>query len=677
MPAEQEAAKKTGSGKMAEGRFFAAAGTALLALALLAGCSGGSISDPGTPNPAGTPPGPTPAPPAPPPPPAGAACPTTPTDVITQNGITLNLAVTRNTGVGPLAVFFDASGSRTAAITDVHRAFREIQYAWTFGENAAVWNYTYGATRGSRNLATGPLAAHIFEPPVGGGTQTWNVVLTATVNGAQVATFNCRITATDPDDVFAANTLCVSIPPGNFAGCPAGAATLASSSFTFAIESTAGFGATYKRILFRRGETFTSTGTADVRFTGPGYIGVFGPGSARAQITGATDKLSLGETGNFTFGDWRIVDLDFNGVNRAGDGAGPAGAANQITFLRCVFRNLDIGIEMPLFVINAVNNGAANAPLWQEWAFFDNLFIGLGSYGFLGALNYAMWVNNQMTGQLTQHGIRMIYTRKAVFTNNEVTGTPSGTAVTIRGAGMTAADRAGLINVFTLPENSFTEHVVLTDNRFNAGSGGFAVTIVPPNPGNNTRFRDFLIERNWMTNGPAANVVFESQAGEQTLRNNVFNLSTTSSSYIAMQLVKSAGTPADAGDNVFVYNNTAYSGATSSQAFVLLDMATASPANVVARNNLAYAPNNTGSSFTIRGNAGNTTASNNTGDVGTLTTNPVFANMALTTVQHWAASGYGRNTGMSPPSGALPVVDILGNVRPAGPGTDIGATELP
>ena len=147
--------------------------------------------------------------------------------VTTASGeITAALVPSRVSGVAPLYVFFDATATTAVATS---RPFHELEYQWDFGDAASgSWTSTPGMPNLSRNQATGPMAAHVFEAP---GTYTVNLTV---LDGAAAATRSVQITVTDPNTVFAGNTLCVgnSQPVAGSGGCPAGAAVLQSTTST-------------------------------------------------------------------------------------------------------------------------------------------------------------------------------------------------------------------------------------------------------------------------------------------------------------------------------------------------------------------------------------------------------------------------------------------------------------
>jgi hypothetical protein len=480
--------------------------------------------------------------------------------------------------------------------------------------------------------------------------------LTATSDGVNTVSFVCVINVSHPDTVFAGNaTLCVdngATPVANADGCPAGADVANDGDFDNVINVRAANGTAYKRILFRSGKTFSTSGVGTISADGPGYVGSYGAG-LRPAISGATSKLRLGSNTNHDFADWRFVDLDFNGVDRSGTGVVPNGGGSKITFLRTVFRNLNLGFNLPFNALDTINTASTLAPVWAEWAIVDTVFSGNQEYGFLGALNRAMFLGNQVAGQIAQHAIRVAFTQKAVISNNELTGTSSGTALTVRGVNMVVADRGGTGNQFTIPAGSFTEEVVISDNKILAGLSPFPFTIKAVQSDDDTRFRYIVVERNWLVAGATSNMFFDTEASEATVRNNIFDLSLLSTGpYRAIGLDKTTGTPAPAA-NIDVFNNSVFSSAANALSpFVVVDILPSSggPAGVVVRNNLGFAPS-IANTFMVRNQGGGGfTASNNSDDVATMATNPSFTSTPPTQPLHWQPTGgYAVNSGTPVP----------------------------
>ena len=242
----------------------------------------------------------------------------------------------------------------------------------------------------SRNQATGPVAAHVFETP---GTYTVNLTV---LDGAGAVTKSVQITVTNPDTVFAANTLCVgnAQPVAGSGGCPAGAAVLASADFAAAINNNV---ASRKRILFRRNDTFVSSATADVRVNGPGLIGAFGSGAAPlVNVTGNNRVIQLSSGTTPTIEDWRIMDLEINGNSGAAStGIHAEGGIDQVTLLRLNIHHVHNGVLLSPFILD---HYGGQHRLWDQIAVVDstirNIIGGSGGYClYLGAQRFALMGN--------------------------------------------------------------------------------------------------------------------------------------------------------------------------------------------------------------------------------------------------------------------------------------------
>ena len=228
-----------------------------------------------------------------------AACAGGPSGRAAPAPIVVVVAPSRTAGVAPLAVFFDATGTTGLDGGD----FLSAHFTWDFGDaGAGAW-----ATTGlSRNLATGFLAAHVFERPgtylvtVDGRDRTGRLGPAATVT----------ITVTDPETAYAgAATRCVS-RAGDFAGAPAGCDTVTSTDLPAQLAWLNA--AARRRLLLRRGETWPAV-TLALTGAGPCTLGAFGPGARPILALGSTPGQSAGLL--VTGSDWRVMDLDLDGAN--------------------------------------------------------------------------------------------------------------------------------------------------------------------------------------------------------------------------------------------------------------------------------------------------------------------------------------------------------------------------
>lgn len=637
----------------------------LTAVLGLHGCGGGGGGSSG--NVAATPPG-TPGvlPPVLPPPVVLPGC-TAP--LASAQIPPIPLSVSATSGVAPLAVFFDATATTA---TTTARPFHELEFRWFFDETVApgINAWTYGRPGVSRNQAMGPLAAHVFETP-----GTYNVCVTVT-DGTNFRNGQVTITVTNPNTDFATSSICVSTS-GSFAACPHFATCtpttcVTSNDFDDAINSATlgnrGNG-TIKRILFRRTETFIADAPARLEGNGPGQIGAYDVGASPTVTSGGgVIPILVGVATNLGFTDWRITDLDFDGVDRSSNAIFPNGPASKITLLRNTIRRHSIGIQMlPLFL--NVHNVAfpPAAPIWNQWAIVDNDMFDTTQNGFLGGLTASAFLGNRVRPQNTEHAIRVTFGQKVVISNNDLEGSPSGvppaagaSALQIRGVHIDPASplRNTGENQFTIPANTFTEQIVVSDNTLLGGNpatngAAFAFGIRAVNLDQTVWFRDIIVERNRMVAhaNTGSGSFMEIQATLTTVRNNLFDLSaipmggTTPagglpvSSFRSMEFRRNGCNPGCVGlttDNAAVFNNSSYSGSADggSSPFVVVDINGNNPippANpMVVRNNIGYAPANVhGQTGIVRNNSGGTVVRSNNSDVDpvpgtTIQTNPLF-----------------------------------------------------
>ena len=514
--------------------------------------------------------------------------------VVTISPINVATIASRTSGVAPLAVFFDASATTEAAFTS--RPFHEIQYTWSFGDPVAgaagscgtavvagegFWRCGSRPGANSKNVANGPLAAHVFESP-----GTYTVCMTAT-DGTNTAPASCQtITVTNQNTVFSANTLCVdsaALPVAGVGGCPAGASVLQQSSFTTAVQPNI---AAKKRILFNRGGTYTCAGAGPViNADGPGIIGAYGSGALpiiQATANSSSGCLGLGSASTAST-DWRIMDLQFDGngntstIAIAAQGGALIGL-NQILMLRISKINANYGISF----------ADPAAPYDQIFAVDGNFsqVIGSSSYGcgFIAGKRLAiMGMVCDATAAGGVHALRIPHTEKAVITNNNLTG---GT--------FTALDLLGQI----ASTNSLTTLVQFSDNKATG-----LISVRPQNASTAEIIRDVIIERNWNVFGLSGAGIIVS-ARETTVRNNVINMS-GGSQHDCVSINQRGIEPVP--DQNRVYNVSCFNVDVSANfSGVTLD---ANQTNTTVKNLAAYSPNDsvhkaiTGTAAIVGGNS--------------------------------------------------------------------------
>ena len=558
----------------------------------------------------------------------------------------------RLSGVAPLAVFFEAPVTTATATA---QPFHDLEYTWDFADplgspvNGANWNAGSRTGASSRNAATGPVAAHVFERP-----GTYNVILTVT-DGTNTVTNNCtNILVEDPDVRFAgSSTICIgatSTPIQGQGGCPANALTPPPQpNFATAVNT---YATTGKRVLLKRGDTFatnnpSATATlAAITRPGPGIIGAFGAGAAPVvqvpAIATVYDFPILNLSSRSTPGtsDWRVMDLELSGANvpdngincvppSAGGpatpvppcnkvmGIGTAGGIHEITFLRLNIHDTHNGIQFADGVLDFQNTQAN--PLYRGHTMFGEVAIVdtsvLRTIGGNGGVTVSFSANRfSMLGSVlddsmwSEHIIRVFYLNKGVLSNNTLSrqaptkgiiklhgptwcapGSPtasSGKCTTTSTGYATGTTPHGLGGA----AGGFTEQIVISDNKMVAENNTTVTVIAGPQSFNaDERLRNIIFERNWFVPGDTTQRALQIDAVDVTVRNNICAINNAGCFQVSMRNEATATAPVSPEpppDNVHVYNNTFYSATTG---YFIGTEVRAPSTNTIVRNNLGWA----------------------------------------------------------------------------------------
>ena len=610
-----------------------------------------------------------------------AACTSTP--VVTSVGsMKLSVAASRASGVAPLSVFFDTSGTVSSTTA---KPFHDIEYRWNFGESSGPgvgpWSQGSGAGKNSRNTATGPLAAHVYEVP---GTYTVSVS-----EATDAASYQCQITVQDPDVVFAGSkTTCFSTS-GLFQGCPVGANRVTTSDFA-AVKAAATPTNAVRRLLLRRGEKWTASATANFALTGPGLIGAFGTGArpvVQTAIGFRTESAVVSFSSAVTplMKDWRLMDVTIDGSPNVGTkafGVGTMGGIDQLTILRVNPNALRLGVMLVdnlLDIWNADANPARHGhKIWDQLSIVDMDITRMpaGTPGDASSYSYGTYLSgervfyagNAIDGRGTStpgvsHNARFSYLGKAIISNNTLMRAgPTQHSLKLHAASWGNTGVAGARGI----GEGYTRWVVIADNKFVGGHGGWPVTIGPQDGVHDERGRDIILERNWHVAGPATQWHQVIWFSDVTTRNNIIDMS-GSASHGGIFVSQRAGFQVPA-DQVRVYNNTFYSPDTAND-FVAVQLHP-KVTNVVVKNNLAFAPNDS-TRLMIRG-TGDASAplveSNNSKD---LRIDPLFVGPFSSPAGFKTRAGsYARGAGIS----SKVFSDFLGAGRPTNAAPDIGST---
>ena len=160
--------------------------------------------------------------------------------------ITAGFETNVTSGPSPLAVSFNATGTRHSDPSVITNRFHELLFSWDYGDPTSG---TWAPTGKSRNYMSGPLGAHVFEPTAFPKTcgvtacEKYTVTLEVRDENDNYDTWEKTITVYDPNSGGAngwgdaKETVCIS-RAGRFAGCPAGATRVSSSSAVQSLLAT-------------------------------------------------------------------------------------------------------------------------------------------------------------------------------------------------------------------------------------------------------------------------------------------------------------------------------------------------------------------------------------------------------------------------------------------------------
>jgi len=559
----------------------------------------------------------------------------------------------------------------------------------------------------SKNSATGPVAAHVFETP-----GIYTVALTAT-DGANTVSNSCaQIVVYVPDAVFAgANTICVgasAAPTAGAEGCPAGATTAQESNFATAISS---YALTGKRVLFKSGDTFTAPSSARINKTGPGIVGAFGTTGVPpiVQMTGNTAILLFSGSSTPGIKDWRVMDLDFDGMSKSASyGLASDGGIDQLTILRMNVHDTHDGFSFASTTLDIANTTVPGGhTIYDQIAIVDSTFTPIYGPGGSGAgwsiyaaLNNSAILGNSLgnTADNTatgSHIIRIPQGYKLVISNNSFYRA-GGLIIKMHGPIWCAPGSATRSNGRCTTESSsylnselphglggstggYTELNVISDNRVLAGNQAYLMHMGPQDAFNDERVREVIVERNWyQANLSLTRSAIVIGGSEITARNNICDLTGGSNGRYCVNVKREgpsgSNSPAPPSDQVRIYNNTAYSGdANTNFAAALIESGVT---NVTVRNKIAYAPS-ARNSVLIDSTCGVAcyTESNNSTDTQVKNTSPLFTATPPVLITDWIpmAGSYAIDGGTGVPVWS----DFFRTIRTQSVVIDIGAVEKP
>jgi hypothetical protein len=494
-----------------------------------------------------------------------------PIPVVSSTAINLMLNSNRISGVAPLAVSFDTLGTTA---TNTSLPFHEMKFTWAFNDPAGVSTWAYGAKANlaSKNVAYGPVAAHVFE-----NVGTYTITVTG-FDGVNTSSATKVITVTSP---AALSTVCVSntaLPVAGAGGCPTGAGVQLMP--TWATVGT--LADTYKRILLKSGDVWVSTGAPTLGASrSNGIIDSYGTGAKPKIIMSAdTTILNVNQATNWKFLNFEITGDGVQGANK--NGITINGGGNHLLM------NLDIS-DMHIGIGSSNTNGLVIANSFLRGMYNnDNGFPGIAM--FLENTDNLAILGSRFSDSPFTHVVRIQGTQNCIVSNNHIDlAGPTRNALSIRGK---TTSNAAVVNGVVPWNGLWTENVVISDNFLdNSVRGGFALYAGPQSVNHGERVRNVLIERNYVK-GKEQYASDLSVAENLTVRNNIF------SSYYNYTFGlglggNNAGSPPTT--NAFIYNNIFYKpdiSSTASMSAVSLS-GVGSATGISLKNNLAYGLGNT------------------------------------------------------------------------------------
>jgi hypothetical protein len=400
-------------------------------------------------------------------------------------------------------------------------------------------------------------------------------------------------------------------------------------------------------------------------------------------MTGNASILLLSSGATPGIKDWRVMDLEFDGMSRAGAGGiGGSGGIDQLTLLRLSLHDMQGAIGIQNGTLNFHNaNGNPGHTMFDQMTIADSAILrmiggpgGGGTGAFLSAKRLAVMGNvidvANVAGGGPEHALRITHIDKGVIGNN-----------TLARAGSTKhalkLHNQGYTDATSMTFGLFTQFVQISDNKFVGGEVGspWTAEIAPQNSSFDERIRDIVLERNWFVAGSGTGVGMVIAAAEISYRNNICDMTGTDpASFTSCVLILDEGTSVASVPQhpiptaIRIQNNTVFRGDIGRVRAVSLQVGS----NITIQNNLVSGPN-AGGNATLLLNPGGVAAPivEDHNVIDNLTN--LFTNPAPTTPAHFSLNPgnvTARNQGTVVPIHS----DFFMAGRPSG-AYDIGATE--
>lgn len=576
---------------------------------------------------------------------------------VAVSGPVISVNVSRYTGVAPLAVFFDASG--TTDYTTLN-PYHDLGYEWDFGDpGSGPW----GTTGFSQNTAFGPEAVHVYRDPA----LAYTVTLTVT-NGDTVAVAQYTIgPVTDPEVVYAgALTTAVgatTLPVAGVDGVPAGATCVTQSDWPTIIIA---YATDNRRVLLKHDDTFT--GAANTAFNNSGVmIGMYGTGAKpRIRTTGTANNSHILSAANQTASDCILMDLDIDGqsdVHRDFFVASGTHHLSQLLFFRLDIHDLgggfsvtagSIAVPDQIFIIECTVEHIKST---SGSAASEGIFLFASQLGILGnTLDDTL----DVTGA-AEHLLRLGYVDRGVVSHNVISNVHSGKEmIALR------APNSALGNPPYPSSSPKTAFVVVSYNNIEVNTYQGIQTDTEGVAGQVAIIEDVIIESNFFTRTTTGQALTRTRAKRVSLRNNVAD-STVGTNTVNPFEIRGDGVLNVAASDVWVYNNSTYSGGTQTARIVRIEGVNVT--GLVVRNNILYKPN---------GAAPVAVSDSNPGSNSYVESNDLLTDPSFVVDPPVVAEDFALDVGSPAIDAGYPVpvlYDYNGDSRPSGVANDQGAFE--
>jgi len=415
---------------------------------------------------------------------------------------------------------------------------------------------------------------------------TYTVELVVTDEDGSTDTKTQQIVVTDPDTVFSGiNTTCIT-NGSNYVGCPAGAGNIFNADFDNAVNTYSGSG---KRVLFRRGDTFTADATSDIDFAGIGTIGAFGTGAQPIVNTAMASDLFLLASGSAGYlNDWRFLDIDYRVTGGTGD-TELFRSDNQVHNILIMgntgYRFLrHVGISAG--GVEYYASQGADTHINTNVFIVENDFAHPSSHNLYVAAEGLVVAGNSLDRATGSHILRITYANPLLVNHNYIFGETGATTHTIKYHSFAADGSDSHYDHNYASSGQF----LFADNYIEAGdTNDWSIAFGAQSGGHNEWVIQGIFERNHVTSGAETVISLYTNTQDHTVRNNLFDMSAGQDYAVTVSLRGLEPTP----DNNNWYNNTVHTTANGSGVGSAFAIGT-TPTNTRLVNNVFFTADGSG-----------------------------------------------------------------------------------